>query len=311
MPENIADSLVVLSKLPATTVQFTYPQGFYHSEAYLKAQSPGARRSFWLMDHLQKDILGNVHFDLKEGQAISQLQAPFGSFDGLTLSRDQLQPLLTHLETDLSHAGCSTIIFHHPPAFYGGENWLSLLVDEGYLCTPLENYHIAVDQVPFQDKIHRMERRKLAKSRKLNFVMLNPSDAEEIYDFIEMCRQQRGQEISLDKQAFLKILSSNPRNFLLSAVLRGGQLIAAMVTIRVYSHIWYNFYPAHDTKFNNLSPLVFLNQKLYETAYIQGVKFLDLGTSVNKGRQLGGLITFKKRLGGITTSKWICTKQCD
>ncbi len=309
MPTNLADSIVVVSDLPKTPVQFAYRQSFYHSEEYLKAQAHPCRRSYWLLDHLRKDILGNIHFDLTGDKAVSHSQAPFGSFNGLDLNPDQLLLLLQYLEEDLKASGINQITFNHPSFIYGGEAWLGLLVDHAYECTPLINHHLEVDSMKFIQKIHRMEQRKLVKAKNLEFIIYNVDSAPEVFDFVAYCREKKQQTLSLEKDTFVKSVRANARNFIMSGVHYQGTLIAAMVTVRVYPQIWYNFYPAHHPRFDKVSPLVFLTQQLYQMAFAQGVKILDLGTSYANEQPLSGLISFKERLGGVASSKWICRKQ--
>ena len=154
-----------------------------------------------------------------------------------------------------------------------------------------------------------MEQRKLAKAKNLEFITYNVDEAPKIFDFVAYCREKKQQTLSMRKDTFVKAVRANARNFLLSGVHYQDTLIAAMVTVRVYPQIWYNFYPAHHPRFDKVSPLVFLIQQLYQTAFAQGVKILDLGTSYANEQPLPGLISFKERLGGIASSKWICRKQ--
>ena len=80
-------------------------------------------------------------------------------------------------------------------------------------------------------------------------------------------------------------------------------MIAATVCVLVNEEVLYNFLPAHDENYKSLSPVVFLVQGIYNYAFAESLKFIDLGISSLQGKPQAGLIIFKERLGGQPASK--------
>jgi lipid II:glycine glycyltransferase (peptidoglycan interpeptide bridge formation enzyme) len=153
-----------------------------------------------------------------------------------------------------------------------------------------------------------MERRKLLKSGGFQFAVHSNNLLPVIYQFIENCRGERGQSLSMSFKQLRSVVSSVPDNFLLCTTKYALHIAAAAVVIKTSPYSWYQFYPAHSQKFNKYSPMVFLLSGLYNLARNEGVKMLDLGTSEFDGKPLEGLLKFKSRVGGERSFKEVYTK---
>ena len=312
MPALTISDLRLETDHPAPDWNWEYKVGLYHGPNYLRAQLSEHTRSYWLLDQRRHTVLGNINFDIKGNEAISQANAPFGSFQGARLSPRYLAAFLEHVELDLQTSGVAGITFHHPSTIYGqSEAWLPLLSRKGYTCHPINNHHLEISGDRYYLGLHAMHRRKFNKGRGLRFKIFDLAAAEEIYHFIAHCRRQRNQHLSLQKSDFLRVVTSLPAHFMLAGVQEGSSLAAAMITIKYSQNVWYNFYPAHDRSYDSISPMVSLIGHIYKTACQKGVKYLDLGTSQITGQANEGLAKFKARIGGIPTSKWICSKRLD
>ena len=99
-----------------------------------------------------------------------------------------------------------------------------------------------------------------------------------------------------------------PDNFLLTVVKDRETIAAANVSVRINSKILYNFYHDHLSLYDSVSPVVQLNEGLYEYCQQQGCSLLDLGTSMINGKPDIPLVTFKSRLGGQPTCKFTFVK---
>ncbi len=289
---------------PPAHYKFSYDQNLYHRSEYLNCQSELPGCTFWLCDHNSGQIHGVVHFHLKDGRAVSHAYAPFGSFDGKPIENTMVKNFILYIAETLVKHGLKEIEFKHPaPCYNLGSGWAEVLRNFGFSVRHSVNHHIIVDNFPLRDKIHVMEKRKLVRCRKYNFRLQPISSFNRIYQFIEACRQERNQSLSMTYKSLAKVVNALPTNFLLCTASFGNTLAAAAIVIKVTSRCWYQFYPAHSKKFNSVSPLVFLMSELYEHARMEGVEIIDLGTSEVQGSPIEGLLKFKTRIGGISSMK--------
>ena len=104
-------------------------------------------------------------------------------------------------------------------------------------------------------------------------------------------------------QALQKVSQEFPGHFLLSVVKDGEKIVAANISIRVNSKVLYNFYHDHVNEYDAISPVVILNEGLYEYCQCEGLQLLDLGTSTRDGKVNESLLEFKIRLGAQTSRK--------
>ena len=310
MPVNTTSSLRICQSPPPEEYSWDYPMGLYHSPVYLKAQTSNVRRSFWLLDDHHNRVLGNVNFDIHGTHAVSQSQAPFGSFQGAQVDHENLKAFLDHIEKELSSSGIRELTFHHPASIYRqGKGWALLLATNGYSCQSVTNHHLEVVQNNFYQRLHSMHRRKVKKCQHLNFKVFEMNAVAEIYEFIAHCRDQRQQILSMTAEEFIQVVKSLPTHFMLSGMLDGNTLAAAMITVKYNPHVWYNFYPAHDLNYHKISPMISLIGNIYTAGFREGIKYLDLGTSQLGDQANEGLLRFKTRIGGIPSYKVICSKQ--
>jgi len=289
---------------PPSHYEFSYEQNLYHRSEYLACQYELPERSFWLCDHDSAQIHGVVHFHFKGRKAVSHAYAPFGSFDGKQLPNRVVENFISFIAESLDKDGLKDMVFKHPAPFHnGGSSWAKVLCDFGFLAEHSVNHHIVVDNFPLRDKMHVMEKRKLARCRQFDFKLQPLNSLNKIYHFIETCRIERNQSLSMTYDSLANVIRALPKNFMLCTANLGNILAAAAIVIKVTTGCWYLFYPAHSKKFNKESPLVFLISELYEQAIKESVDIIDLGTSEVKGILNEGLLTFKKRIGGIATMK--------
>jgi hypothetical protein len=195
---------------------------------------------------------------------------------------------------------------YHVPAI-----WEQLLLELGFDAKSSINHHLSVGDGSFKEKLHKMEQRKLVKSRDLSFFIQPQDRLRDIYDFIYNCRIQKQQKLSLSYEQLEQVVKLSGDHFLLCAVFCGRRMAAASIVIKVNQRCWYQFYPAHHRDFDQKSPMVFLTSELFRWGQHQGIRVIDLGTSELNGKPLEGLLTFKSHLGGISTRKTLYTKSLD
>ena len=300
-----SSSLVMLNGPPPASCQYSYRPSLYQRREYLQCQKGTPDYSFCLIDSSREIIDGLIYFHRHQRKAISQLYAPFGSFMGRSLSKEMSYHMVEFFETKLASVGIEKIVINHPASFYQIDPWEDVLRSAGYSVHERINHHLLVDDHTLDEKLHKMEKRKLARSEGFSFSLNPPSALHEIYEFIASCRHERGQTLSMTLSELQEVVSVLPEHFILCAVQTGKKLAAASVVVKVNDKCWYQFYPAHSKEFNSASPLVYLISELYKFAGSKGVKEIDLGTSEVGGAPIDGLLVFKDRLGGIRSPQ--CT----
>jgi len=124
-----------------------------------------------------------------------------------------------------------------------------------------------------------------------------------IYNFLKACKDDKGFEISMTLDQLMKVSSAFPDDFLLTNIILDEKPVAVSISIKVNQFVLYNFYIDHNRFYNFLSPVVILNEGLYQFCQQNGFKMLDLGTSTLHGVINTSLLNFKLRLGAQPTRK--------
>ncbi len=281
----------------------------YYLPEYWSNQSQKLDQSFYLVEHASQTIQAQVHFSRSQDQAISTQCSPFGSIESDHMAPEVAAWFLGSIEERLRSYGIKELILRHPIEIYQRQKfWAAIIRNAGYARRDQVNHHIPVTPDPFWVKIHDMQRRKLKSSSAFTFKFCPSDQLRLVYDFIARCRKHKGHQLSMTHSALNQIVSALPEYFLLPTVWLNGQLVAAAIVIKATGNVWYNFYPAHDTEYNHLSPMVYLLKRLYQHAQQEQVEALDLGTSEFQGQLIPGLAQFKSRVGGVESLKTTFSK---
>lgn len=301
-------------------IQFTLgpiPAEFsYHSERYLYnepryldlKQQPYL--TFYILQKDRQEILGQIHFHLKGQEAISIIQAPFGGIEvNRKLPSHVIDDYISIFETALRSKGIKSITIKQFPFAYSpvaASKITNCFLRAGYnLSHPDLNHHILVDDDPIETKFHYSEKRKIKRAVTKGILFKEESfqDLNLIYDFILSCRKQKGQELNISLEELNQSIINLPERYKIFTVLDNNKLIATSIVVLVNDRIAYNFLPASDISYNNLSPMVFLIANLYQYCHKQGIEILDLGISSVDNVLQNSLIQFKERLGGLAGLK--------
>lgn len=132
---------------------------------------------------------------------------------------------------------------------------------------------------------------------------------QKIYIFLEACRKEKGYVLSMSFVEIEKLATVFPERIILTAVLDKNQIVAANISIRVFEHVLYNFYHDHASAYDPVSPIVLLNEGLYQLCQQEKIQFLDLGTSNIEGELNESLLNFKINLGAKPSRKLTFTKK--
>jgi hypothetical protein len=292
---------------------FTTPSHFlYNSIEHLRLQHAKYWRIFELISQPTHSIKARIALHVEGTKAVSPFRAPFGFIELFEkIAVDDLTGWFSLIETDLRGRGVKMIQLKSYPEVYG--KYFNVL-EAGlkklhYSINQEVSSVIQVDRKPFKKKIRISELQKLRKAEKMfSFEKLKITRLREVYTFIDACRKEKNQHLSMSFSDLKKVGITFPRNFYLFRVYDASGTAAAAVVIKVNHEILYTFYYAHTRRFDKVSPVVFLISSVYELAQQQGIKMIDLGTSMIDGKVNRSLLHFKKSIGGESYRKLIFEK---
>ncbi|MBS1978190.1 MAG: GNAT family N-acetyltransferase [Bacteroidetes bacterium] len=303
----------VLRELPPEFKE-AYDVFLFHQSAHLKLQHPEWMH-FYLVSTPNRKALAHLAFQISDKLARSPFKAPFGvmSCSG-GLGSALLYQFIKDCETELRVAGVTRITITEPPQCLRSEEGLiqTMFLNLGYHVSKAElSACIPVDQTLFEEKLDDWEIRKLQQSRKqgLNFRELSFASLKQTYEFILSCRKQKGHTLSLSWDELSRTARTFSDSFEVAGTFLGDEWAAASISIRIHEKVTYNFYSAHDVKFDSISPVVMLMEGLYTRAQKQEAKWLDLGTSMTGSLPNFDLLDFKRRLGGVPSMKLTFEKE--
>jgi hypothetical protein len=271
-------------------------------------QPAGSVLSFYLEEAASDSTVAQLHVALHPAarQACSPAQAPFGAVQMAPhLGRAHLHAFLDAVEQQLAQRGFQQLHLRSYPFAYdpaGAAALAETLRQRSYRVALAEqNYHLDPAR-DYEAHLHPSERRRLHKCRRhgLHVEQEPPFLLPAAYDFIQACRRERGQELSLPLARVQELFQRFPReHFLFSVRQPDGEWAALTVAIRVHERVLYNFYPASPLRCNSLSPVVLLNEGLHAFARASSLAVLDLGTSTLDTGPNASLLRFKRHLGGV------------
>lgn len=283
-------------------------QGIFHDPAHLKLQISSGWHSFYLLN--DKQVNGVVHFHVERERASSPYRSTFGSFIFSDIVKDKtLTEFILYCESRLIAKKIKSITLKHQPEIYSSEKnarVIRALMQLGYSIAHEEpSAVIPVSDKSFESGLHKSEKKRLRRCRESNltFEVLSPDQLQKIYTFLETCREEKGYALSMSFNEMMKLVKVFPDRIILTSVIDRNQIAAGNISIRVYDHVLYNFYHDHAGEYDSLSPVVLLNQGLYQYCQNRKIKLLDLGTSQNGGKLNESLLNFKVNLGAEVSRK--------
>ncbi len=294
----------VLPRLPLAFESFLYLRPAHLALA--PAAGPGF--SAYLEDASAGRTLAQLHlyYSPTTGLARSPAQAPFGAVQlAPGLGRAAVHQLLDAAETELRALGMKQLAMRGYPFAYdpaGAATLAQVLRQRGYRVALAEQNYYLDPARDYEIHLHPSERRRLHKCRRAGLVIEQEPAylLPQAYEFIQQCRQERGQALSLPLERVQALFKAFPRaHFLFSVREPDGAWAALTVAIQVSEQVLYNFYPASPLRLNNLSPVVLLNEGLHAFARASGMTVLDLGTSTLDIGPNASLLRFKRHLGGV------------
>jgi hypothetical protein len=290
----------------------TFDLGIFHDPKHLSLQAEAGWTTFYIRN--KNFVEGIIHVHVEKDQATSPYRSPFGSFifsDALT--EDDLEKFISFCEAQLRNRNIKKITLKNQPEIYSPRNtMLANSLSRLKYKVELEETSavIEVTDKGFDLGLHKSEKKRLRKCREngLTFEQAALSQLQKIYIFLEACRKEKGYALSMSYADIQKLAHTFPDRILLTTVIDGNKIVAANISIRVYQHVLYNFYHDHAGEYDQLSPVVLLNEGLYLFCQENRIEFLDLGTSMIEGKLNESLFTFKVHLGAKPSRKLLVRK---
>ncbi len=295
---------------PPTHYSLGFESSLYNREDFLYLKDYPIQ-SFYAVDQKRQSIEARIHFTIrkqKDGslRAISLPELPFGSLEYSTLlPTGQLAGFLNFVCEKLANQKVTSLEIRDcvPIYRYDSADLLpQILQNQGFtMIEQVANHHIPVDQKPFIEKVHVMQKRRLRKCIRSGFTFqAQPlSELASVYNFIHQCRAERGWGLSLSLGQLTDLAEKfSDRYQLFSVVDQNQRMAAATVAVQINRNILYNFYPASPICYRSFSPLVYLLQQLYNFAREKKFRWIDLGISTTES-----LKNFKTRVGGVLSHK--------
>lgn len=296
-----------------------FPEGYrydfdpflFNLPANLSLQDREGWISFYAVRTERKLVKGHVHFHIQDGIAVSPYRNPFGCFEfSDALTPKELYDFIRYVEEGLQKRDVSRIEIKCYPQLYHGARAAMLstfLVNHGFKVQSAElSACIQVSPSKLFESLSSWEKRKLRQQRKseLRFSQVPMTRFREVYHFIESCRLERKQSLSMTIGQLEAVVKTFPDAFILFGAFDNQAFAAASISIRINKTILYNFYSAHAKLYNNLSPVVGMVEAMYEYCQQEGITLLDLGTSSLRAKPNFALLDFKINLGATPSSKF-------
>lgn len=281
---------------------------FFNSVKFLKVNNEITPISFRL--NKSNKIIAAIHFSIIGDKAVSLLQAPFGGLDfHQSIDFSDIDRFLSEVLIELKARKINAVELRLPPSSYAPDIEAlqdQLLKKHGFkICGNETNCHIEVRATTtFWSLLKSSEKNKLNRSLKAGFqnCELPKSKFNEVYDLVKENREAKGFPLTMERNHLEKLVHQFEA-YKLFGCYDQGTLIACTVSIVVKNDILYNFYMADKLEYRSFSPLVFLNEYIYNWCVKNNFNQLDLGTVSVDGVINEGLFSFKKNLGAKVSGK--------
>lgn len=299
---------------PGFTRTYTLP--VYCSAAHRALQAP-VWKSYWLVRPAAQQLLAEMHFAWDGAAAVSPARAPFGACvfgNGLPVA--EVKKFLDRTGHELQLAGCRHIRVVTPPEPYQAAGaWAPLFFAEGgYTLGAAEPAaFLPVSSDDFRARLHPWERRKIRQAAAAGIACnhLEGNRLQDVYRFLQLCRNQRGQQLSMSEAQIAALGAGFPDQVLLFEATQHSQRVAAVLAIRDHPRVLYTFYCGHAAAWNALSPLVLLLEYVHGYCRRHQIDWINLGTSTVAGATSLPLLQFKLNLGALLFNKFTFSKNLD
>ena len=287
------------------------PRFLFNNPEYLSLHPGLQHDQFHIISQADDKVQGTITFRRIGDSAVSLARATFGSLE-ITGEPDYfvLQDFFRYLVQYYKSAGVKSIVIHHYSPLYDPVHEpvvTAALVYAGLKVETFDlNHHFPVTGDAFEVRVNKMEGRQLKKcmAKGLEFGECRKEDLTATFDQMIIYRQEKNIPVTFSTGDLVQAVQHLPGIYSLYRVTgRNGELLAAVVMVKITDRIWYYFSPVNKPEKDGLSPMVLLLNEIYSLARNAGMEYIDLGVSSSGNIPQQGLIRFKQNLGGIPTGR--------
>ncbi|MBD2753129.1 GNAT family N-acetyltransferase [Spirosoma validum] len=301
---------------PSDIPNFCQPGFFFNETEHLQQQSTQPFYLLTAVNQRSQQAEARCAFFLDNNVAVSPKAAPFGSIEfAENLPESVLDTFLQTIIEAAQSVFATTLRVVNYPYCYAPQQMKQLLAKLSTLGFQVvetnQTFYLPVTTEIFTDNLIPAERRRLRKCAEagLNFQYWSSPNVANIVNFLQETRQQQGYELTICPDKLANLLQTFPNQFLVFMVNDGPRLAALSVAVRVREDILYSFLPASHSNYRTFSPMVMLTYGLYTYCQQQGIRLLDLGTSLDENNQpKHSLMRFKRNLGAQESPKFVFEK---
>lgn len=270
------------------------------------------KNSYYFSLFFDEKLIGLCHFtEIGLGYYRSPLRGTYGSISfkenlSLELKSNSVKKVISFLENlGVKKVEIVSRPFSHH--VHDESSLLNIYLNQGFVISSHEiNHSIKVDHNPFFEKMMRNNKKRFNKCKRANFVfemVHSICEIGEVYQIIKENREGNGYKISMTIDQILKMYDTFNDSIYFFKTTYNGQCIASSMCIKLNNNVLYVFYWGDKQGYEQFSPVVFLANGIYDFAYQNKFKLIDVGTSSLKGRINFGLATFKQNLGFTISPK--------
>lgn len=296
---------------------FNFDNYLFNKLKHINTQGIEDRADFFIINNIKKRIEGKIHFLFKDGVAYSPYKSLFGSFEfNPRIHPNLILEFWNFIELNLKSRDIEQVSITNFAECYSPKKAAIIknsMEKSGFaISLKAVNHHIEIQDEPLEKRMHSMELRRLEKCQNQGFIFNEdaPEKIDEIYEYLQKCRDEQGLELSITQEKLLEYQELFLQNYVLFSVRRDDEILAATLAIKVHRKIMYSFLPGSLRKYKKFSPTVMLNHGLYSYCQNHQMELLDLGISTEKsGEDQKSLIAFKQRMGGQKSYKYFFEKE--
>lgn len=297
-----------LSLGEAAGLRYAYDLWLFHEAEHLLIQAANDWRILAAIREKDQTVVAHIPVHTTGVYGASPKRAPFGSIQ----CSDAIPP--KHLYEFIGFI-CSTLAANGVRRLQLTSAPQDLLPQHAIINTFLLNYGFEIRRAElgallfveddFEQNVNDWEKRRLrqAHGAGLDVRKIEHEELQKTYAFIAACRDERGYPFAISFDTLEQTVKTFPNRFHLFGVFDGPELAAASISVDVGNQVLYDFHSAHPRRYDALSPVVLLKERMYNFCREHSYRILDLGTSAVDGEPNFGLIDFKFGLGGKPTVK--------
>ena len=166
------------------------------------------------------------------------------------------------------------------------------------------NQHVVVADWNF-GCLSKGNKKKFRQAIEANLIFQRASlaDISKCYEILLNNRSSLGVKVSMSEDEIYASLSKFPDHYKMFFAKVHENIVAMCLTVDIAPTVRYVLYWADNLDFRNISPVVFLFERLMARCIHEGIEILDLGISSVNGEVNEGLLAFKHNLGALVSQK--------